>query len=247
MNGINSRLGAYICARESNVRQLGLIDGWLLTFLVWGDGIAELAMYIFQNDPEPITESEYKKLKKGKREPRPDWGLRYEVMPDAEAATVARRRADRAHIRDTIKRAPLDASLPFKPAREGDGRSMDDVWQALVERMNRGTILCWLDLRAIESVLEDAAAEFDGEDVAIPVVRMLVDWIRVELLELHEKLITMYGQECELPEPSPEHVGAMKSIAHWPGEDTPVNITLSLVEDEVRRAMRSDDERDSEP
>src|ERR1700674_887060 len=63
MNGVNQWLGPYLLLMRALTRQLGLIDGWLSTMILWADGVADLGYYIFRHTPEPITKSEYAKLK----------------------------------------------------------------------------------------------------------------------------------------------------------------------------------------
>lgn len=94
-----------------------MLEGWIFTLMAWGLRTFDLGMHIFTEEPEPITQSEYDKLKKAsrKREPRPDWGLRYEVLPDEKASEVERRRKKREKIREVIR------EVPWSP-RPGDVR-----------------------------------------------------------------------------------------------------------------------------
>jgi hypothetical protein len=110
MNGVNERLGPYILLLRATVEKLGLISGWLSTMILWANGVADLGFYIFRHTPEPITKSDYAKLKGSrKKEPRPDWGLRFVVFPDSEAGQVRRLQDERARMRKAISRAPLKA------------------------------------------------------------------------------------------------------------------------------------------
>ncbi len=220
MNGVNQWLGPYLLLLRANVEQLGLLDGWLMTMLFWSDTAAELGIYIFRHVPEPITETEHKKLKKGRREPRPDWGLRYEVFPDEQADRVHKLRDERTRARETIRQAPLAPLL--EGDREGEAHSErgDRMWGVLVPGLKRRLLQYWADMRAIEIVFAQAVEEFDGEDPAIPEVRAILAWMRPELIELHKKLGTVYGEKFELPEPDDLMVEAIRRIARWPEQRT---------------------------
>jgi hypothetical protein len=54
-------------------------------------------------------------------------------------------------------------------------------------------------------VLEEVAAEFDGEDPLLPPVREVLDKTRQELVELHSSL-DFVDVEVDVPEPDEERV-----------------------------------------
>jgi hypothetical protein len=58
---------------------------------------------------------------------------------------------------------------------------------------------------AAEMVLEEVAAEFDGEDPLLPLVRGVLDKTREDLVGLHPPL-GFADIEAELPEPDEERV-----------------------------------------
>lgn len=92
----------------------------------------------------------------------------------------------------------------------GDGRPAG-------ERLREDTPWCWQELRAVEAVLEEVAAEFDGEDPLLPLVREVLDKTRQDLAELH-LLLDFVDAEVELPEPDEERVAFLRE--RWLRQDT---------------------------
>ncbi len=58
-------------------------------------------------------------------------------------------------------------------------------------------------------VVEEVAAEFDGDDPAVPDVRHMLDHTTERLADLHKDAQT-YVEPFELPEPGEEDVAAMR-------------------------------------
>ncbi len=248
MNGVNEQLGKYLLLLRAFTEQLGLIDGWLSTMILWASDVADLGYYIFRHTPEPITESDYVRLKGSrKKEPRPAWGLRFEVFPDSEAGQVGRLQDERARVRKAISRAPLNAWMDAELKERAHCGRTEETWDSLVQRVKDRTIQYWLDLRAIEIVCAQAAEEFDGEDPAIPEVRAIVAWIRPELIGLHQKATTIYGQKFELAEPDDLRVEAIRRIARWPEQRTDLSDGDLIRHITVNLSERDGDHQADEP
>lgn len=214
MNGVNERLGPYILLLRATVDKLGLIVGWLATIDLWGNQVVELASFIFRLVPEPITESDYQRLKKGRTKARPEWGLRFEPLPDSGAAEVKRAREERADIMKMVRKAPWGGFVGESSNEEpGFG---DRARTALIDRLKDGWLDRYSEMLAIEVFLAEAAEAFDGEDPAIPEVRAILDWIRPELEELHAGLRNRYRVDVALPELEPARLADIKRIARWP-------------------------------
>jgi hypothetical protein len=230
MNGVNERLGPYILLLRATVEKLGLIVGWLATLDLWGDQAFELGSFIFRLVPEPITESDYQRLKKRRAKPRPEWGLRFEPLPDSQAAEVKRAREERADIMKTVQKAPwgglVSVSSDEKP---GFG---DRARTALINRLKDGCIDRYSEMLAIEAFLVEAAEAFDGEDLAIPEVRTILDWMRPELVEIHATLRDRYRVDVAPPTLDPERLEMIKRVARWPEAKpaTPESIYIKLRE-----------------
>jgi hypothetical protein len=80
---------------------------------------------------------------------------------------------------------------------------------ALREQLREGVPWCWREVRAVEMVLDEVAAEFDGEDPLLPPVREVLDKTRQDLRELHV-LLDFVDAEAELPEPDEERVAELR-------------------------------------
>ena len=66
-------------------------------------------------------------------------------------------------------------------------------------------------------VLEEVAAEFDGEDPLLPPVREVLDKTRQELVEFHSSL-DFVDVEVDVPEPDEERVEWLRQ--RWLRRDT---------------------------
>ena len=88
---------------------------------------------------------------------------------------------------------------------------------ALRESLREAVPWCWQEVRAVEMVLEEVAAEFDGEDLLLPPVREVLDKTRQDLAELHI-LLDFVDAEAELPEPDEERVDFLRQ--RWLRQDT---------------------------
>jgi hypothetical protein len=243
MNGVNERLGPYILLLRATVEKLGLIVGWLATLDLWGNQVVELASFIFRLVPEPITESDYQRLKKRRAKPRPEWGLRFEPLPDSQAAEVKRIREERADVMKTVQKAPWGGFV-VESSDEKPGFG-DRARTALIDRLRDGWLDRYSEMLAIESFLAEASEAFDGEDPAIPEVRAILDWMRPELEEIHDTLRDRYRVDVALPELNEGRLADIKKIARWPetrrGAGGPIQVSLRPPSDEV------DDEPDHDP
>jgi hypothetical protein len=222
MNAVNERLGRYAAVLRTRVEQLGLICGWLATIRAWGLQAFDVGLGVFRLVPEPISESAYVWLKKGRRsEPRPDSAVKYAVYPDGDPENEWREK-EYAELWTAIRGAPLGAF-----ADECDTR-IDKVYRILLERLQRQLAECWQDLRCIEALFNKASERF-GEDAAVPVVRETVAWMRKEMEGLSDTLQTTLDEKVQLPEPTDERLAQMREIARWPASsDGVVNITVRL-------------------
>jgi len=93
----------------------------------------------------------------------------------------------------------------------------DEAMAALREQLREGVPWCWQEVRAVETVLDEVAAEFDGEDPLLPPVREVLDKTRSDLAELH-LLLDFVDAEAELPEPDMQRVEFLRQ--RWLREDT---------------------------
>jgi hypothetical protein len=207
MNAVNARLGPWVALLRAQVEQLGLVSGWLASMELWAHQVIELECFIFANVPEPITESEHRRLRKTAR---PDRASRYEVYPDAKAADVESMRMRRNDVLDLIRSAPFASDI------DGAEKSrMQEAAEALLDRLVRQIPDYWASLRCVEVLFDQAAAEF-GEDAAIPELRATLDWLREQLTDLRQSLSNLRGRQVELPEPDEEQMETTRRIAYWP-------------------------------
>lgn len=66
-------------------------------------------------------------------------------------------------------------------------------------------------LRAIEAAVAEIEVEFDGGDPLLPNVRGILDDLRKELEDLHER-VQAYVGEFDLPEPDEDAMAVVRKI-----------------------------------
>jgi hypothetical protein len=231
MNEVHGAVSPFVLLIRAQVEQLGLLEGWIFTLMAWGLHTFDLGMHIFTEEPEPITQSEYDRLKRSrKKEPRPDWGLHYEVLPDERASEVERRRKKRGKIREVIR------DVPWSPDREmfdpeADGVSDANVHAVLVRRLAGRFQQCWSGMLSAETILAEGAEWFDGEEPILLPFREALDWMRLELSEIHANLKARHLHETGLPERDETMLDAMRQVIPWPNGSSgsrEVHVNLNL-------------------
>jgi len=152
----------------------------------------------------------------------PEWGTGYDVLPDDETQQVERLKKERLRALEVLSRSPASPILELleeKLGRRATERQerWDEAMAALREQLREGVPWCWQEVRAVETVLEEVAAEFDGEDPLLPPVRGVLDKTRQDLAELHV-LLDFVDVKAELPEPDEERVEFLRQ--RWLPQDT---------------------------
>jgi hypothetical protein len=152
-----------------------------------------------------------------------DWGLEFEVRPDVEAGEVERLREGRRRAREALIHGPCEYVLHLLRKRgtcdeqipKVEGCWGDEIAKALSARIREDTRVRWQELLAAERVIEEAAAEFDGEDPALPNVRRALQQARCRLEELVAEIQERLGP-VDLEEGAEEMLAglraAMKSL-----------------------------------
>jgi hypothetical protein len=151
----------------------------------------------------------------------PDWGVGYDVIPDDQAGRVERLKKERLDAQEAISRSPTSPLLELleeKLGRRVTDRQerWDEAMAALRQSLREGVPWCWQELRAVEAVLDEVAAEFDGEAPLLPPVRELLDKTHQDLVELHSSLPHV-DAEVDLPELDEERVEWLRQ--RWLRED----------------------------
>jgi len=147
----------------------------------------------------------------------PDWGVEFDVLPDAEAKEADRRRQARERARQALQRSPSFSALLRRgtggDSPDGGGGSGEDgadrIRVALEERLREGASTWWQGLVAAEMVVDEVAAEFGGEDPLQPAEREALCDARVRLEGLIEELGQRLGP-LEPGEPPDELLAALR-------------------------------------
>jgi len=134
----------------------------------------------------------------------PDWGLEFDVRPDADEAAVQEARETRALLRKLVERVCPADDWPIAPATSSADPD-DDILATSLGRALAGAIVSqvlssWQQLRAIEVVVAEVAQEFDSEDPLGPRARDRIDDAKARVGKLAEELRPYVGA-LALPEP----------------------------------------------
>jgi hypothetical protein len=151
----------------------------------------------------------------------PDWGKGYDVLPDGQADRVESLKKERLRAQEVVAKSPISSMQRFleeklgRPVTERQER-WDEAMAGLAGSLREGVPWCWQELRAVETVLDEVAEEFDGEDPLLPQVREVLDKTRQGLLELHP-LLGFVDVDADLPEPDEERLEFLRQ--RWLRED----------------------------
>jgi hypothetical protein len=138
--------------------------------------------------------------------PVPEDLLWYRLMPDSEAAAVNQERA-------AVRR--LQEALRWRPLLVKDSPEEENVLDVISGhlRVSIGSMFqeLWSATEAVEQVLAEVAAEFDGADPLRPDKRESLDRLRARLLGLGEQL-TYLDVEAEPGEPDEEMLDLLRKL-----------------------------------
>jgi len=153
----------------------------------------------------------------------PDWGKGYDVLPDDQADQVESLKKVRLRAWEAVSRSPTSPILELLEERLGyrvteRQERWEEAMAALREQLREGVPWCWQEVRAVETVLEEVAQEFDGEDPLLPLVRQVLDKTREDIVGLHHPLLDFLDVEIELAEPDEERVEFLRE--RWLREDS---------------------------
>jgi hypothetical protein len=133
----------------------------------------------------------------------------FKVFPDKQADEVCRLQEARHRTQDECQRAPLSLVLDWphrKTRRPGKAAPKGaEIAEAVGARLREGIQLRWRELRSIEAVLKEVAAEFDGEAPTRPWERVALDDGKRRLEELHRAVQAQVGP-FKLPGPDKEEL-----------------------------------------
>jgi hypothetical protein len=126
--------------------------------------------------------------------------------------------------------------VPWSPDREmfdpeADDTEDENVHSILVRRLGERFQLCWSEMLSAETILAGAAVWFDGEEPALPPFRESLDWMRLELSEIHANLKARHLHETVVPDRDETMLDAMWKVIPWPkgaSESREVHINIDL-------------------
>jgi len=136
----------------------------------------------------------------------PEDCLSYRVVPDDQAEEAALERLDFQRLQGVLDwrpfNAPPDVDLPKMPEK---------VKGYLRESTAYALVFCWIQVRVVEVILDEVAAEFGGADPLKPDVREKLDEAKQKLQENHDQLLAL-DLEVELREPLDEEMEELRGM-----------------------------------
>lgn len=168
-----------IATRERQLREL-VADGTLT-----GDG---------EGDDLRLLAGAFYDWRGTETQPVPEWGMTFEVFPDAAAEQVGRLRTQRETLRQRLSTGP---------GAEHEKANLGALAERIMETIAAELTAAWAELLALDEVLTDVAAQFSGEEPLHPAGRALLEEakerIRALITDLSEN-----GFDLVLPtEPEP--------------------------------------------
>ncbi|MEX0800875.1 MAG: hypothetical protein WD379_06640 [Dehalococcoidia bacterium] len=143
----------------------------------------------------------------------PDWGSEFEVFPDTERERVEGTRRLRRRAQEAIMASPSHSGVIRQIMRKSGSPPPwgDELVERLEAALRRNFEQRWQELVAVEKVLDEVAAEFDGEDPLEPEVRETLVGIRAELEELFDQMAGRIDGFPKKEEPREEHLSDLRS------------------------------------
>ncbi len=111
--------------------------------------------------------------------------------------------------RKTLAHLQLALEKPHKLSGERVGLS--EVIGEQTARIQAGMRMRWEDVRALEIVIDEIAAEFGGEDPLRPLIREALDKAKAGLTFLN-RLLEVHDQAVELQEPDEDNLADLRAL-----------------------------------
>jgi hypothetical protein len=112
---------------------------------------------------------------------------------------------------------------PYSTGAEGRSKACpthrtNEIAEALATHLREGIQLRWRELLAVEQVLEEVAAQFDGEDPALPQDRQAIVEGKEQLKDLHEQA-QKYTGPFDLPGPDEAELRLLREAVRRAAEN----------------------------
>jgi hypothetical protein len=134
----------------------------------------------------------------------------FEVRPDSDAAEVRRSRTRQEKFLSSLRSTCLDQGESGLNGAPGSG--IEALSDRLEAEIRSGIELRWRQLRAIELVLDEVAAEFDGEDVLRPEHRATLNTAKAGVEAINLFLATHHKAAVELVEPEEQLLDETRAL-----------------------------------
>jgi len=134
-----------------------------------------------------------------------DW-LWYRVVPDEEAEEAE---AERRGLKELL------SILDWQPFGESADPELQNLPHSIRKGLREGIayqmIICWVEARMVEIVIDEIAGEFEGVDPLMPQDRLRLDETKARLLQLREHL-AFFRMDVVLREPLEEEIVELREF-----------------------------------
>ena len=134
----------------------------------------------------------------------------FDIHPDDEAAKIARWREARANL-ERLLIAPIPDLLPQPQDMTATGPPRRKSKKAPKTSIRESIRSHWLEVAAIQEVIQEISEEFDGEDPARPELRRLLEDIVLRLREMYERS-KKPAEKHRLPRPRDDTKSLMREV-----------------------------------
>jgi hypothetical protein len=137
----------------------------------------------------------------------PEYANVYDVQPDERWPHVEADRRTLKYLQQAIHETPLQRGV----AVDGEVLTVSGLVEQLATTMRQGLQIRWADIVAIDTVLAEVAAEFNGEDPLKPLLRKALEDARESHAEIRRSLEAQ-GHPVELPEVTDRDIADVRRL-----------------------------------
>ena len=137
----------------------------------------------------------------------PKWAGTYYVMPDDHAIHVEADKHTLEHLRQAIEETPIPIDIVERYKEKGS--NLDFFVSRMEENLGRRLLFRWEEIVATETLVNQIAAEFGGEDPLKPASRASLQRAR-DMAEKQALVLEAMGHRVDLAAASEEEVGELR-------------------------------------
>ena len=120
---------------------------------------------------------------------KPEWAREYVIVPDEQTSDARWHRSQRQRAQEAYQSGPTApvVHLPDLELDFGEPSKIDELVETHRKLLHAGVEEQWRKLGAVNLVVAEVAADFGGEDPALPEMRHVLEHCEEKLLELRQE------------------------------------------------------------